>query len=155
MGSEMTGQQRFEVALPAGPEAPRLARSVVDRVAAGLPGDVGFRARLAASELVTNSVRHVAHPRIRIKAAQTSSGLRVEVRDGGAAFDARPRRSLPDATSSRGLAIVDAIVDRWDTTPSDDNLVWFELDRPVGGGLPPAEGSRGAAGAKRLAATRV
>jgi anti-sigma regulatory factor (Ser/Thr protein kinase) len=142
-------QQVVNAELPASHEAPRLARSVVDRVAAGLPGDVGFRARLAASELVANSVRHVAHPWIRIEVVQTSSGLRVEVRDGGPAFDGRPRRTLPDATGGRGLAIVEAVVDRWGTTPSDDNLVWFEIDRPAGGDLPPAQDSHGVAGAKR------
>jgi hypothetical protein len=146
-------QQRFEVELPVGPQTPQLARSIVDRVAAGLPGDVGFRARLAASELVTNSLRHVADPRIRIGVAQTGSGLRVEVRDGGEAFDARPRRALPGTIGGRGLAVVDAIVDRWGTAPADANLVWFEIDRPAGGDLPPVRPPYSTAGREHLHAT--
>lgn len=33
-----------------------------------------------------------------------------------------------DATSGRGLLIVDAIVDRWGT---DSVALWFEIDRPT------------------------
>jgi anti-sigma regulatory factor (Ser/Thr protein kinase) len=133
-------EQRVEVELVISPAAARQARHAVDRVAVGLTGDVGFRARLAAGELVANSVAHAsASPRapVRVAVARAGSGLRVEVRDGGEPFDTEVRRVSARATSGRGLALVDALVDRWGADPTDGNLVWFEIDKPAGGDRSP------------------
>jgi anti-sigma regulatory factor (Ser/Thr protein kinase) len=133
------GVQRLELELPPVPEAARVAREAVDRVAGSLAGDVGFRARLAASELVTNSVIHATdgtETRITVAVDQTATGVRVEVRDGGEPFDPAVRAVTERATSGRGLRLVDALVDRWGVSASDGNLVWFEIDRPAGGDRP-------------------
>src|SRR3954454_24366455 len=77
------GAQRLDLELPPVPEAARVAREAVDRVAAAVAGDVGFRARLAANELVTNSVTHrsdATSTRISVAVMLTATGLRVEVR---------------------------------------------------------------------------
>ena len=103
MGSEKPGLQ---VELAAVPGAVRQARAVVDRVAAGMPGDVGFRARVAVSELVTNSVDHAAAAAsdwVGLAVVRSGKVLRVEVRDRGGRFDDVPRRVPGRATSGRGL----------------------------------------------------
>ena len=126
---------RIEVELAADAQAASQARTVVSQATAKLPGDLSFRARLAASELVTNSVVH--HPQdrpaplVRLAVATSPSGLRVEVRDGGAPFESTPRHPSEHKTSGRGLRLVDVLVDRWGTNHADGNLVWFEIDTPT------------------------
>jgi anti-sigma regulatory factor (Ser/Thr protein kinase) len=123
----------LEVELAADWAAASQARALVDRVGAGMPGDVGFRARLAASELVTNSVAYAARTpadRVKLTVVRFGTLIRVEVRDRGARFDSEPRSVSERATSGRGLRLVDALVDRWGTEHEDGNLVWFEIDEP-------------------------
>lgn len=136
MGSD---EESAEVELaPSG--AARRARAVVDRIVATMPGDLRFRARVAVSELVTNSVAHAAgarDDRLRLLVVRTRAGVRVEVRDGGEPFDSEARVVSEHATSGRGLRLVDGLVDRWGADPADGNLIWFEIDRPAGGDRDP------------------
>ena len=130
------GWERVEVELAAGVEAPREARRVVGRATAKLAGDLGFRARLAASELVANSVTHAVETvgeQVRLTVMPTGTGVRVEVRDDGAPFDATAREVSERATSGRGLRLVDVLVDRWGVERESGNLVWFEIDGATGG----------------------
>ncbi len=131
MGSNDT---RVEIELAPNARAPGRARNAVDGVTAAMAGDVGFRARLAASELVANSVAHAAASSadgIRLTVARIGAVLRVEVRDGGAPFDSEVRIVSERATSGRGLRLVDALVDRWGSDHANENVVWFEIDRPA------------------------
>lgn len=131
MGSD---ENRVEVELVADAQAASQARTVVSQATAKLPGDLSFRARLAASELVTNSVVHPQarpEPLVRLVVATSPSGVRVEVRDGGAPFESTPRHPSEQTTSGRGLRLVDVLVDRWGTNHTDANLVWFEIDTPT------------------------
>jgi anti-sigma regulatory factor (Ser/Thr protein kinase) len=132
---------RIELTLVADAQAPRRARAAVGRALAGLPGDVGFRARLLVSELVANSVQHAAADAeaavVRVRAERLGGALRVEVSDDGPPFDSEVRRVSERATSGRGLALVDALVDRWGTEHGQGNLVWFEIDDPAGGARDP------------------
>jgi anti-sigma regulatory factor (Ser/Thr protein kinase) len=123
-----------EVELAADAGAVRCARAVVDRVARGLPGDVGFRARVAVGELVANGVEHAAGAArdwVGLGVFRSATGIRVEVRDRGAPFDETPRVVSGRATSGRGLRIMDALVDRWGVEHESGNLVWFEIDEPA------------------------
>lgn len=107
---------------------------MVSQATATLPGDLSFRARLAASELVTNSIVHPQdrpEPLVRLVVATGLSGVRVEVRDGGGPFESAPRDPSEHTTSGRGLRLVDVLVDRWGTNHEDGNLVWFEIDTPT------------------------
>ena len=126
-------ENRVEVELAADAQAASQARTVVSQATAKLPGDLSFRARLAASELVTNSVVHPDRPEplVRLVVATGPSGVRVEVRDGGAPFESTPRQPSERTTSGRGLRLVDVLVDRWGTNHEDGNLVWFEIDTPT------------------------
>jgi anti-sigma regulatory factor (Ser/Thr protein kinase) len=93
--------------------------------------DLVDAAELLVTELVTNAVVHAGtRARVLIITAGDRSDVRIEVHDdayeppriGG--FD-------PDAVSGRGLALVDAISDRWGIEPDGParpgKRVWFEL----------------------------
>lgn len=142
----MADERPVELALVADAEAPRRARGAVGRALAGLPGDVGFRARLLVSELVANSVQHAAGEAaagtVRVRVERLGGTVRVEVADGGPPFDSEVRLVSERATSGRGLALVDALVDRWGAEHEQGNLVWFEIDDPAGGAREPREPPR-------------
>jgi anti-sigma regulatory factor (Ser/Thr protein kinase) len=89
-------------------------------------------ASLLVSELVTNAVQHARSTvEVLVRRHGIRSVLRIEVRDGSArpplmgGFD-------PDALSGRGLALVEAVSDRWGVeTDAGGKRVWFELESPV------------------------
>jgi anti-sigma regulatory factor (Ser/Thr protein kinase) len=94
-------------------------------------------ARLLVSELVVNAVLH----------ARTDGWLRLELHDGrlrvevhdASTANLQPRSYAPDATTGRGLMILDALADRWGVELDDaGKTVWFELDPP----LPATAGER-------------
>jgi anti-sigma regulatory factor (Ser/Thr protein kinase) len=150
-------EPRVQVELAAVPEAARQARAVVDRVAAGMPGDVGFRARVVVNELVANSVEHaVGAPsdRVGLTVLRSGSVIRVEVLDRGEPFDDAPRVVPGRATSGRGLRLVDALVDRWGVEHEDGNLVWFEIDEHAGGDHDPRSTPLAGAATCRASARR-
>lgn len=87
------------------------------------------------AELVGNAVRH-AGPlpggvvRVAWRVRESSAGNAVEVRvtDGGAVHLPIPREAGPEEVDGRGLAIVQALADRWGV--DRDGLgqsVWAEL----------------------------
>ncbi len=106
----------FELAAEAA--APSRARAIIAEVAADLPGPVVSRAQLAASELVTNAVRHGSDEggslRVRIVATPAAARLWLEVTDDGRTFP-RPGSEVGDHRSDDrggfGLGIVEAVAD--------------------------------------------
>lgn len=85
-------------------------------------------AMLLTSELVTNSILH-AHSPVSVSIELAEGSLRVAVSDDGNGMPVR-RESVADATSGRGLALVDVLADDWgvDATPdSPGKTVWFRL----------------------------
>ncbi len=83
---------------------------------------------LLTSELVSNALLHAKTP-VDLLLVMASSGVRVEVHDGDAR---RPRPSAgpvpPDATTGRGLLMVEAMAGRWGVDgTSDGKTIWFEL----------------------------
>jgi len=87
-------------------------RLAADLRVQGIPADVVDDAALLISELLGNAVRY---------------GL-VAVSDGGGPSAVRPRQVGCDATSGRGLAIVDAIADDWGVRRDDVGCtVWARL----------------------------
>lgn len=114
------------------PRARRLAREVIGRHRPELVDD----AELLVSELVTNAALH-GHPPITVRVTAAPC-VRVEVADAG--------RHLPvmlpgarDATTGRGLTLVQALAHRWgvEPVPGQGKRIWAELDtgdRPGRGG---------------------
>jgi anti-sigma regulatory factor (Ser/Thr protein kinase) len=85
---------------------------------------------LLTSEVATNAVRHAGSEfRVGIEPLD-NDGVRVEVADHSAEAP-QPRAASPDATSGRGLNVVDALASAWGVdTQQDGKVVWFEV-RPV------------------------
>lgn len=86
-------------------------------------------AELIVSELATNVVRH-AETGFDVEVHIGARFIRVSVSDG-AAVDLRVTAAAGDATSGRGLAIVDSLAYRWGVARTEDGkTVWAELLRP-------------------------
>lgn len=112
------------------PSASATVRRTLDGL--GLPPDLHEPARLMASELVSNSVRHVgAGPSapIAVSVDVGDDRLRVTVNDVGHGEVRLRSRETRDAGSGYGLFLVDTMADRWGTAERRDGTsVWFELD---------------------------
>jgi serine/threonine-protein kinase RsbW len=80
---------------------------------------------LATSEVVTNALVH-AEGEVALTVLVEDDFVRVEVADASPALPVAPR-APPDAISGRGMAIVEAVSDRWgvDELPDGGKLVWF------------------------------
>ena len=122
--------QRLELYLPADESAIVQARRAVDRVdaLAGYP-DAQFAVRVLVSELFTNGITHGARGgRIRLALEMQPECVHVEIGDRGLGFDAHSV-TMPDedATSGRGLAMLDRLAERWGVESGGENRVWFDL----------------------------
>jgi anti-sigma regulatory factor (Ser/Thr protein kinase) len=84
-------------------------------------------AGLLTSELATNAVLH-GRTDFTVTVALWDARMRVEVRDWNRQLP-RSERDLPvDATSGRGLSLVDGIAPAWGIEPVEGGKsVWFEL----------------------------
>jgi anti-sigma regulatory factor (Ser/Thr protein kinase) len=112
------------------PERVAVARAFVrSRLESWEAADLIGDAEILASELVTNAVLH-AHTQIRLTLTLDATTVRVEV------FDADPRMPTmadcsPDATSGRGLAMVEALAASWGVEQrSNGKIVWAEIGKP-------------------------
>lgn len=122
------------LALPAGLEAPALARAYLHDHARYLPQAVMDDALLMVSEVVTNAVQH-GRPKIMLRLRETPPGIGVYVSDGGSGLpEFSPTEPDHLAVRGRGLRIVDALASDWGVEQIDSQpgkVVWFEL-RPEG-----------------------
>jgi anti-sigma regulatory factor (Ser/Thr protein kinase) len=110
--------------------APGIARRVVEGLAADVPPDVLRNAQLLVSEVVTNSIRHSgSDDPIRLRVWARSSGLKVEIADGGSGFEPGEIGTGDDAEGGRGLLILETLADRWGVCRDAGARVWFELSR--------------------------
>ncbi|MEV6838692.1 ATP-binding protein [Streptomyces sp. NPDC051133] len=90
--------------------------------------ELTFAVELGVSELVTNVVRHVPDRRCTVLLARQTAGVRAEVADGCARIPLLDLDVDQDAECGRGLALLDAVVDKWGVSPagSGGKAVWFE-----------------------------
>ena len=87
-------------------------------------------AEVLVSELVTNAILH-ARTSCTLVMSIDENGVRISVTDDSAAA-ARRRDYGSDATTGRGLALVEALASSWGSRPSSGGkTVWFELREPV------------------------
>ncbi|MDH6116102.1 serine phosphatase RsbU (regulator of sigma subunit)/anti-sigma regulatory factor (Ser/Thr protein kinase) [Kitasatospora sp. GAS204A] len=91
-------------------------------------------AELLASELVTNAIRHTDRDAMFTARLYREDGreprLRIEVEDES---DLWPKRRTPgeQASSGRGLMLVEALADAWGVEPrGSGKRMWFELSAP-------------------------
>jgi anti-sigma regulatory factor (Ser/Thr protein kinase) len=121
------GAHEVRVELSPRPASAAEARRFVGRALRTLDPkdrDVGI---LLASELVTNALLY-AQGRITLRVTPFDEHVRVSVTDGSHS-EVRPRRVNPDATSGRGLALVEQLSTAWgvELITNDGKEVWFEL----------------------------
>lgn len=120
------------------PTAPQEARAMVEGMLRSwrLGDDVVDAAKLVIDELATNALRH-ARSAAAVRLEHRGDVVRICVRDDSA----RPPRLLsppPEATSGRGMLLVDRVSAAWgwEATSEDGDggkVVWCDL--PVSGGL--------------------
>jgi anti-sigma regulatory factor (Ser/Thr protein kinase) len=87
-------------------------------------------ASLLVSDLVTNAVLHAGSAvEVVVGHDGRHANLRIEVHDSSLRSPRMGGFDL-DATSGRGLALVDAISDRWGVeNDADGKKIWFEIER--------------------------
>jgi anti-sigma regulatory factor (Ser/Thr protein kinase) len=123
--------EAISVEFEAGPEAAAWARNALFAVEPKVEDDLMADVRLLVSELVTNSVRHsgVGPPEsVALDVAVDADTIRVEVSDGGAGFEPRPRETDRSKPGGWGLYLVDRLADRWGVARNQFTRVWFEID---------------------------
>jgi anti-sigma regulatory factor (Ser/Thr protein kinase) len=127
--SDLRGpQQRIEVVLSPDLGAATTARRLLEQ-AFGAKLDLTEldRAKLAVSELTTNSVRH-GRGDITLRAELDEARLRVEVIDEGPGFARSPRSADPEQVGGWGLDLVEGASTRWGIADGAPH-VWFEIQR--------------------------
>ncbi|MFF8727609.1 ATP-binding protein [Streptomyces sp. NPDC015171] len=89
---------------------------------------LAFAVELGVSELVTNVVRHVPDRRCTLVVTRQTAGVRAEVSDGHAPLPRLETEVDQDSERGRGLALLDAVVDKWGVSPGPGGgkTVWFE-----------------------------
>jgi anti-sigma regulatory factor (Ser/Thr protein kinase) len=136
----------YEVALPRSADAPQTARRLIDQwFAEPLEQAELEAARLLASELVSNAVRH-GRGQITLQADLDENRLLVEVIDEGGGLERALREHDFTGVSGWGLRLVDSQSSRWGAHEGTTH-VWFELERP-GPRLGAEENPLGPAGAE-------
>ncbi|MFL5766336.1 MAG: ATP-binding protein [Actinomycetota bacterium] len=116
--------------LPCSVSSPSRSRAVVaQELSASVPVVPIQTAQLLTSELVTNAIRHAGRPGSLIGLTVDSSNerVRVEVSDEGPGFQGLPVLAAADASTGRGLQLVQDLATRWGIL-RDPTRVWFELD---------------------------
>lgn len=118
---------RAEAELPPDPSsasgARRFVRDVLD--AWGIP-ELEEPAILLTSELITNALLHARTP-MKLRLYRRDGLLRVEVCDDSGRPPVR-RHYSDDASTGRGLALVEALADEWGVDPANGGkAVWFTL----------------------------
>ncbi|WP_225824539.1 ATP-binding protein [Streptomyces naphthomycinicus] len=120
----------FTARLSPSPQGARLARLLATQQLRcwGVPLDP---AELIVAELAANAATHgrVRGRDFRLTLYAVGDTLRIEVTDTRGDRLPRPGRPAPDAETGRGLLLVDALADRWGTTPGlpPRKTVWAEV----------------------------
>ena len=107
-------------------EARRWARGVL---AAWDAGELEWELSQLLTEVVTNAVLHAGTPvRIVLEQEVPSGRLRCEVSDDSPVRP-RMRRHSTEATTGRGLQLLDSVAAAWGVEPlAAGKTVWFEVD---------------------------
>jgi anti-sigma regulatory factor (Ser/Thr protein kinase) len=121
------GVTELVVELPAVAASASVARTRLRALleARGLQTDVAL---LLLTELVGNTARHAAPGEITVRVLLAGAVLRVEVADSSSRQPRLPSSTPWEQESGRGLLLVEALADRWGSTPvQGGKAVWFEL----------------------------
>ena len=121
--------------LPVSPTAGAQARQALDGWLSALVGEAPAEgARLAASELSENAVRHghlAPTDTITLSGVATDDIVRIEIEQPTPTADVHlvPEGERDVQEGGFGLRIVDGLATKWGVRPDSPGAVWFELDR--------------------------
>src|SRR4051794_4479230 len=108
-------------------DVPRARRFTAERLRPAVGGDLVDAAQLVATELVTNALLH-GHRPVSLRVSGPSGGaVLVEVADANPML---PEQSIggEDEMTGRGLALIDALAERWGAEEvTGGKVVWCEL----------------------------
>jgi serine/threonine-protein kinase RsbW len=132
--SEGTAHAEFAVALPFGPEAARVARSMVARLLTEHDCDDQLveDGRLVVHELVMNGVRHGepdARAQIAVACRVLKAHVLISVSDQGRRGTVAAREASDVSVDGRGLRIVEALSERWSVDRNGGTRVQAWLSR--------------------------
>lgn len=122
-------------------------RMVSATLAAWELGDLRDDVHSVVSELASNAALHARSPfTVTLVQDQDAECLRVEVTDRSPARPRARRRSEPDATTGRGLLMVETLSTEWGVQPEAEGgkTVWCHFSLPRGTGPWPESGSASA-----------
>ncbi|MEV4397182.1 ATP-binding protein [Nonomuraea sp. NPDC049607] len=131
-GGEPPGARDLAVRLPGVPSQVSRARGLVT---AALGRDHPFHddVVLLTSELATNAILHTRSGdggSFTVSVSSSDTTVRVCVADGGTDGPPCVCRTAPQATSGRGLPLIEALSHRWGfVREGGSTTVWFELTR--------------------------
>lgn len=120
-------EEELHVTLPVANGSPAEARQMLD-ARLHLPAEPAHKARLLVSELVTYRLRHGGldfDEVIDVSVWRAGDRLRVEVHDGGTAYD--PPTAAGVADGEWALAIIEGLSDAWGIDRGPTTTIWFEL----------------------------
>ncbi len=129
-----TAAAEFAVTLPFGPDAARVARTMVSQllIEHECDGQLVEDGRLVAHELVMNGVRHGApdeRTEIAVSCRLLDGHVVIAVQDQGRAGTVAVRAASGHSVDGRGLAIVEALSERWTVDRSGGTRVEAWLAR--------------------------
>lgn len=120
---------QYRLTLTAGAHSARHIRRIVRSLLYewGLP-ELSGAVELGVTELVANVVRHVPDRRCVVLVLRLAGAVRVEVADGSPELPCAAVELSPEAECGRGLALLEAVVDKWGVGPRSGGgkTVWFE-----------------------------
>ena len=132
--TEGTANAEFAVTLPFGPDAARVARSMVGQLLS--EHECGEQlvedGRLVVHELVTNGVRHGEpdpQTEIAVSCRLLEAHVVISVLDHGRQGTVGVRPSSVDSLDGRGLAIVEALSEKWSVDRNGGTRVEAWLSR--------------------------
>jgi len=114
--------------IPNGPEAAAQARRLLDRFESRIPDESMIDARLALSEIVTNSYKHAGNPPgapIEVTVTDSQDRLRLEILDRSI-IDPTPETTEELRSAKWGLHVVDRLADEWGRIT--EGGIWVEFD---------------------------
>lgn len=115
-----------DVTLPPDTQSPWRARCFVAETLSDDTATVADIVSLLVSEIVTNAVLH-ARTEVRVSIERAEDTIRVEIADE-CVSGPQVRHVTRQASTGRGLQLVDQLSDRWGTEPRQGGkVVWFEL----------------------------
>lgn len=121
----------MSVEIPGDIRAAEAARRAVGCFESRLGSDLFETVSLLVNELVTNALLHACmegDPILLDVTLGRGGVLRAVVTDPGSGFEAPSADPPLEATSGRGLFLVDQLADRWGTEATPRTQVWFEIE---------------------------